>query len=138
MRVLNGTTVTGLAGDATASLSAAGYNAVVSHTAPPHTTTTTIVYATAKQEAAAKQLQALYPGSKIEGGGHGTQLVLTLGDDYAAAHPKAVQSGGAPAGGDSSSSSAPAPLPSAVANNSRTAADDLCSGISAGFGAGTG
>jgi LCP family protein required for cell wall assembly len=138
VRVLNGTAVNGLASDATAALSAAGYNAVVSKLAPPKTPVTTIVYATAKQEPAAKQLQAMYPGSKIEGGGHGTQLVVTVGDDYATAHPKAVQPGSStPAGGDSSSSSA-APLPSAVANNSRTAADALCSGISAGFGAGTG
>jgi LCP family protein required for cell wall assembly len=139
VRVLNGTAVTGLATDATASLSAAGYNAVVSRLNPGNIPVTTIVYATAKQEAAAKQLQLLYPGSKVEGGGHGTQLVVTLGADYAAAHPKAVQSGGTtPSGGDSSSSSPAAPLPTAISNNSRTADDNLCSGITQGFGAGTG
>ena len=44
VRVENGTTVTGLATDATTSLQAQGYNAVVSHTIPPHTAVTTIIY----------------------------------------------------------------------------------------------
>jgi LCP family protein required for cell wall assembly len=141
VRVLNGTTASGLASDVTTSLSAQGYNALLIRTPPPSTSVTTIVYATAKQEAAAKQLATLFPGAKVEGGGHGTQLVLTLGADYAAAHPKAVSGGSTPGGGDSTTpggTTPGAPLPTAIANNSRTADTDICSGITNGFGAGTG
>ncbi|NUP46945.1 MAG: LCP family protein, partial [Catenulispora sp.] len=143
VRVLNSTTAPGLATDATTSLQAHGYNAVVSHTTPPHTAVTTIVYATAKQEAAARQLATLFPGAKVEGGGRGTQLVLTLGDDYSAAHPKvgggpgASPSGsasGSSSGSPSTGSSTPgAPLPSDIAANSRTADQDICSGITNGY-----
>jgi LCP family protein required for cell wall assembly len=145
VRVLNGTSVTGLAGDATTSLQAQGYNAVVSHTVPQHTAVTTIVYGSSREESKARQLATLYPGSKVEAGGYGTQLVLTIGDDYAAAHPKVgggAPTGGAPtsgATGSSSSGSTPnATLPTDIANNSRTADQDICSGITAGYGAGTG
>lgn len=145
VRVLNGTTVTGLAGDATTSLQAQGYNAVVSHTTPPHTAVTTIVYGNSREEAKARQLATLYPGSRVEAGGYGTQLVLTIGDDYAAAHPKGgggAPSSGAPTGGSttapSTGSTSGAPLPTDIANNSRTADQDICSGITAGYGAGTG
>ncbi|GAA1971015.1 LCP family protein [Catenulispora subtropica] len=137
VRVLNGTTTNGLATDVTTSLQAAGYKAVVSTKTPPHAATTTIVYATAKQEAYAKQLATQFPGAKIEGGGYGTQLVLTIGDDYAAAHPKPGGATGTPSGGSTGSptggSTPNAPLPSDIAANSRTADQDLCSGITKGY-----
>ncbi|MFD0631339.1 LCP family protein [Catenulispora yoronensis] len=137
VRVLNSTTAQGLATDATTSLQAQGYNAVVSHTVPAHSTVTTIVYATAKQEAAARQLATLFPGAKVEGGGRGTQLVLTLGDDYATSHPKpgsVSSSGSGTASGSPSGGSTPgAPLPSDIAANSRTADQDICSGITNGY-----
>jgi LytR cell envelope-related transcriptional attenuator len=145
VRVLNGTTTNGLAADVTTSLQAQGYKAVVSTKLPPHTAVTTIVYGTSRQETYAKQLAAQFPGAKVEGGGYGTQLVLTLGDDYAAAHPK-VGSNGAPSSGangsgpgnsptgSSGSSGSPnQPLPSEIAANSRTADQDICSGITQGY-----
>jgi len=85
VRVLNGTTTNGLAADVTTSLQAQGYKAVLSTKLPSHTAVTTIVYGTSRQESYAKQLAAQFPGAKVEGGGYGTQVVLTLGDDYAAA-----------------------------------------------------
>jgi hypothetical protein len=142
VRVENGTTVTGLATDATTSLQAQGYDAVVSHTIPAHTAVTTITYSSSKYEAKAKQLATLYPGAKVVVGGTGAQILVVIGDDYAAAHPKgggASTTGGAP----NSGSTAPATgsggaLPTDIANNSRTADQDICSGITAGYGAGTG
>jgi LCP family protein required for cell wall assembly len=141
--VRNGTTVSGLAADATTSLQAQGYNATTSHTTPPHTAVTTIVYGSSREEDKAKQLATLYPGAKVESGGSGTQIVVTLGDDYAAAHPKGGGAGGntgAPTSGSTSgSSTTPAgTLPTDIANNSRTADQDICSGITEGYGAGTG
>lgn len=142
VRVENGTTVTGLAADATTSLQAQGYDAVVSHTIPAHTAVTTITYSSSRYEAKAKQLATLYPGAKVVEGGTGTAILVVIGDDYAAAHPKgggSSTSGGAPTSG----STAPATgsggtLPTDIANNSRTADQDICSGITAGYGAGTG
>ncbi|ACU76442.1 cell envelope-related transcriptional attenuator [Catenulispora acidiphila DSM 44928] len=141
--VKNGTTVTGLAADVTTSLQAQGYNAETSHVTPPHTAVTTIVYGTSKQKAAAEQLATLYPGAKVAAGTYSTQIVVTLGDDYAAAHPKGGGAGttsGAPASGSTgaSSSGTSGTLPTDIANNSRTADQDICSGITAGYGAGTG
>ncbi|NUR62729.1 MAG: LCP family protein, partial [Catenulispora sp.] len=148
VRVLNGTTTNGLATDVTTSLQADGYKAMVSTKTPAHAAVTTIVYGSVKQEAAAKQLATLFPGAKVEGGGYGTQLVLTVGDDYAAAHPKVGSGPASPSGGPSgsngssgSSSGSPsggsttpgAPLPSDIAANSRTADQDICSGITNGY-----
>jgi hypothetical protein len=143
--VRNGTTTNGLAADTTTSLQAQGYNATFSHTTPPHTAVTTIVYGNSREEAKAHQLATLFPGAKVESGGYGTQLVLTLGDDYAATHQKGgggtTSTGGAPTNGStapSSGSSAGGTLPTDIANNSRTADQDICSGITNGYGAGTG
>jgi hypothetical protein len=141
VRVLNGTTTKGLAVDVTTSLQAAGYKAVVNTKTPPHTAVTTIVYATARQETYAKQLATLFPGAKVEGGGLGTQVVLTVGDDYAAAHPKTSgTTGSSSAGANGSTTGSPsggstpgAPLPSGIAANSRTADQDLCTGITKGY-----
>ena len=149
VRVENGTTVTGLATDATTSLQAQGYDAVLSRVQPPHTAVTTIMYASSRSEAKAKQLATLFPGAKVESGGSGTQILVIVGDDYAAAHPKGTGTGtgatsatsGAPTAGStapSSGSTAAGPLPTDIANNSRTADQDICSGITAGYGAGTG
>jgi hypothetical protein len=112
---------------------------------PPHTAVTTILYGSSKQEAKAKQLATLYPGAKVESGGpYATEIVVNLGDDYAAAHPKPGQgtSTGAPTSGSTApttgSTAAGSTLPTDIANNSRTADQDICSGITAGYGAGTG
>ncbi|MBS2539455.1 LCP family protein [Catenulispora sp. NF23] len=141
--VRNSTTVNGLGGDNVTSLQAQGYNASLSRTVPPHTAVTTILYGSSKDEAKAKQLATLYPGSKVESGGpYASEIVVELGDDYAAAHPKpgAGSSTGAPTSGSTaaSGSSAPGSLPTDIANNSRTADQNICSGITAGYGAGTG
>jgi hypothetical protein len=139
--VKNGTTVGGLAADATTSLQAQGYNAETSHATPAHTAVTTIEYAGSREQAKAKQVAALYPGSKLVVGGYGTQIVVTLGDDYAAAHPKGGGAGttsGAPTSGSTAPAGGGGALPTEIANNSRTADQDICSGITAGYGAGTG
>ncbi|WP_194896368.1 LCP family protein [Catenulispora pinisilvae] len=142
--VRNSTTVNGLGGDNVTALQAQGYNASLSRTVPPHTAVTTILYGSSKDEAKAKQLATLYPGSKVESGGpYASEIVVELGDDYAAAHPKPGAAGstsGAPASGSTapSGSSAPGSLPTDIANNSRTADQNICSGITAGYGAGTG
>jgi len=141
VRVENGTTVTGLATDATTSLQAQGYDAVVSHTIPAHTAVTTITYSSSRYEAKAKQLATLYPGAKVVEGGTGTAILVVIGDDYAAAHPKGGGSGtsGAPTSGSTApNTGSGGTLPTDIANNSRTADQDICSGITAGYGAGTG
>jgi hypothetical protein len=116
---------------------------MTSHTTPPHTAVTTIVYGSSREADKAKQLATLYPGSKVESGGSGTQIVVTLGDDYAAAHPKGGGAGGttgAPTSGSTTggSTTPTGTLPTDIANNSRTADQDICSGITEGYGAGTG
>lgn len=141
VRVLNGTTVTGLASDATAALSAQGYKAVISRADVPDAPVTTIVYAGSKQKAAAEQLATLFPGAKVEAAGRGTQLVLTLGADYAAAHPRVGGSSGSTSASAGTAYSSPGgaspspvtPLPTAIAQNSRTADTDICAGITNGF-----
>jgi LCP family protein required for cell wall assembly len=135
-RVLNGTSVSGLAADATTSLQARGYNAVVSRANTPDIAVTTIVYPSGKQ-AAAQQLATLFPGAAVSAGGSGSQIVVTLGADYATAHHKVGAS--TPSSG-STGASGPgdvSALPTVISNNSRTADQDLCSDITAGFGAGT-
>ena len=142
VRVLNGTAATGLAGNATSTLTAAGYNAVVSKVKPKSTSVTTIVYGSTKSdEAAANQLAALYPGAKTEPGGASSTLVLTLGSDYAAAHGGTATDGGSTGTATPETAGPPvssAPLPADIAKNSRTADSNLCDGIQNGFGAGTG
>ena len=123
VRVLNGTLVTGLAGDTTSSLQARGYNAVLDRTKATAVAVTTIVYPSGKQ-AAAQQLATMFPGAKLVAGGTGTQLVVTVGDDVAASRGKGTAA--APSNGTSS-------LPTAIADNSRTADQDICTGITAGF-----
>jgi LCP family protein required for cell wall assembly len=139
--VRNGTTVNGLAGNVVTAMSAQGYNAEVSRVTTASTAVTTIVYGTSKQKEWADQLAAtLFPGAKVASGGHGTQVIVTLGSDYAAAHPQpgSSVSGSTSSGSSTSGGTTGQPLPTAIANNSRTAADDICSGITQGFGAGTG
>ncbi|WP_194915656.1 LCP family protein [Catenulispora rubra] len=147
VKVENSTTVNGLGADATTALQAQGYDAVLNRTVPTHTAVTTITYPNSRSEAKAKQLATLFPGAKVQAGSYGTQIVLVLGDDYAAAHPKGAGAGttsaksGAPTAGStapSGGSTAAGPLPTDIANNSRTADQDICSGITAGYGAGTG
>jgi LCP family protein required for cell wall assembly len=145
VKVENGTMVTGLGGDATTSLQAQGYDAVLSRVQPAHTTVTTITYPSSRSAAKARQLATLFPGAKVEENSYGTQILVVVGEDYAAAHAKGggatSPTSGAPTAGStapSSGSTAAGPLPTDIANNSRTANQDICSGITAGYGAGTG
>jgi LCP family protein required for cell wall assembly len=129
VKVLNGTSTSGLAGDTTTSLQARGYNAVVSRANTPNIPVTTIVYPSGK-EAAANQLAAYFPGAQLKPGGTGSQIVVTLGADFAAVRTKGVNV--APSSGSSVSA-----LPTDIANNSRTADQDICTGITQGFSGGT-
>ena len=102
VKVQNGTTATGLAGDATTSLQAQGYNAVLSRTNPGNFATTTIIYEPSK-EAEAKQLATLYPGAILKSTGYTSQIVVDLGADYAAAQGKSTSTGGGTTSSSSSS-----------------------------------
>nr|BEK71449.1 hypothetical protein KPHV_86760 [Kitasatospora purpeofusca] len=118
--VLNGTTAPGLAARADEDLRAAGFTVTATGNTPARerSATTVIGYGTG-QESTARQLAALFPGSRLQTR-TGTALVLTLGDDYAAR--PAPTSTPAPGGA----------LPGSVLEQSRTAADDSCGNLSYG------
>ncbi|MFE0460137.1 LCP family protein [Kitasatospora sp. NPDC058965] len=120
VNVYNGTTTKGLTVTASAKLKDAKFTvAGTGNAATQNHDTTVIQYGTTAEAKSAEALAQLFPGASVEKSG-AAGLNVILGKDYAAAN------GGAAAGG---SSAAPAPLPSSIANNARSADDDPCSNL---------
>ncbi|PYC76103.1 transcriptional regulator [Streptomyces tateyamensis] len=118
--VYNGTTTKGLTVTASAKLKDAKFTvAATGNAAAQNHDTTVIQYGTTAEAKSAELLAQVFPGATVEKGST-AGLTVVLGKDYAAAN------GGAPA----ASAAAPAPLPSSIANNARSADDDPCANVS--------
>ncbi|MCX4747875.1 LCP family protein [Kitasatospora sp. NBC_01287] len=124
--VYNGTTTRGLSTTAAAELKAAGFTVAGLANAAAQNHDTTVIQYGATDLTAAQQLARLFPGARLEKGS-AAGLNLVLGKDYA------TTAGGAPSAGAPSAaaaSAAPAPLPSSIADNARSADDDPCANLS--------
>ncbi|MFF1908854.1 LCP family protein [Kitasatospora sp. NPDC058218] len=119
--VYNGTTATGLAAKAAETLKAAKVTVTGVTTAKNTTKATTTVEYGAGQKANAEKVAALFPGAVLTPTS-AAGISLVLGKDYAAANATAA----------TAAPSVPAPLPSEVVNEARSADDDICSNVSYG------
>ncbi|MEV0534349.1 LCP family protein [Kitasatospora sp. NPDC050463] len=119
--VYNGTTAAGLAAKAAETLKTAKVTVTGVTTAKNTTKATTTVEYGAGQKANAEKVAALFPGAVLTPTS-AAGISLVLGKDYAAANATTATAG----------PSVPAPLPSEVVNEARSADDDICSNVSYG------
>ncbi|MFB7472328.1 LCP family protein [Kitasatospora sp. NPDC056184] len=128
VKVYNGTTVNGLGAKAGEALKAAQFTVgLVTQAKTTNKLTTTIEYG-AGQKANAEKVAELFPGATltpISAAG----LNVVLGKDYADAG-----GGAATAPGASAAPAAPAPLPTSVTEEARSADDDICANTTYGSG----
>ncbi|MFE6750084.1 LCP family protein [Kitasatospora purpeofusca] len=124
--VFNGTTVNGLGAKAGEALKAAQFTVTgVNQAKSTNKLTTTIEYG-AGQKANAEKVAALFPGATLTST-TAAGISVVLGKDYADANGGAgTATPGTPA--------APAPLPSSVTEEARSADDDICANTSYGSG----
>ncbi len=117
--VYNGTTVTGLAAKAADTLRNDNFTVTGTAVASAQDHATTLIEYGAGHLQGAQELARAFPGAKLEQTA-ASGINLVLGQDYAA--------------GSGSSSSAPAPtaVPTSVADQARSAADNPCSNLSYG------
>ena len=130
--VYNGTRTVGLPAKASATLQAAGFTVTRTADASSTSHATTVVEYGPGMKAGADKVAALFPGatttvSKSAG------ISLVLGKDYAAANGPASSAPGSAASG-SVTPSVPAPLPSSVTADARSADDDICANTTYGTG----
>ncbi|MFF2039548.1 LCP family protein [Kitasatospora sp. NPDC058170] len=121
--VYNGTTASGLAAKAAETLKAAKVTVTGVTTAKNTNKATTTVEYGSGQKANAEKVAAMFPGSTLTPTS-AAGISLVLGKDYAAANATTAAAPGTPA--------APAPLPTEVVNEARSADDDICSNVSYG------
>ncbi|MGW6919216.1 LCP family protein [Kitasatospora sp. NPDC054939] len=115
--VYNGTTANGLAAKAAESLKAAKFTVTgVAGAKSTNRATTTVEYG-AGQKAGAEKVAALFPGATLSPTS-AAGISLVLGKDYADAGAATPE--------------APAPLPTEVVAEARSADDDICSNVSYG------
>ncbi|MFD9597473.1 LCP family protein [Kitasatospora sp. NPDC086009] len=119
--VYNGTTVTGLAAKAAETLKTNKVTVTGTTTAKNTNKATTTVEYGSGQKANAERIAAMFPGAQLTPTS-AAGISLVLGKDYAAANPAAT--GATP--------NVPAPLPTEVVNEARSADDDICSNVSYG------
>lgn len=121
--VYNGTVTPGLAGRASDMLKAQGFTVTAAGTAKVQDQTTTLVeYAAGKAEQA-KTVAAAFPGAQVRQTDGVTGIRVVLGADYAATGPKAS---GSP------TAAAPTSVPPKVADDARSADEDVCADLSYG------
>ncbi|KDN84292.1 LCP family protein [Kitasatospora cheerisanensis] len=120
--VYNGTTTGGLGTKASATLKAANFTVTMTANAANQNHATTVVQYGSGQKANAQAVAALFPGATIEAGS-AAGISLVLGKDYAAT------AGGTATGGGAAD---PGPVSTSVANDARSADDDVCSNVSYG------
>ncbi|MDH6703864.1 LCP family protein required for cell wall assembly [Kitasatospora sp. MAA19] len=136
--VYNGTINNGLAGKATEQLKAAKFAATTAGQAASTKYRTTMVEYGAGQKANAEKVAALFPGASVEAG-NSPGVTLIVGKDFAAANggtaPGAGGTTGAAASGTATGApTPPAPLPTTVTNDARSADDDICANTTYGSG----
>ncbi|MER7705300.1 LCP family protein [Kitasatospora sp. NPDC097605] len=125
--VYSGTPGTGLATKAAEQLKAAKFTATAVGPAKNLKYTTTMVQYGSGQKANAEKVAALFPGAVVESGSS-AGITVIVGKDFAAANGAAASP--STAGGSSAAPATPAPLPSSVTDEARSADDDICEKIS--------
>ncbi|MFD6325282.1 LCP family protein [Streptomyces sp. NPDC058442] len=117
--VYNGTTLGGLAAEAAATLTDHGFTVTGTANARSRQHTTTVIQYGTGLRSQATTVAKLFPGSELEAiGGSGVNVVVGASSATAA----------------SSAPAAPATVPGSVADDARSADDDLCSNLSYGSG----
>ncbi|MFJ9951459.1 LCP family protein [Kitasatospora sp. NPDC091207] len=119
--VYNGTTAAGLAAKAAETLKTAKVTVTGVSTAKNTAKATTTVEYGAGQKANAEKVAALFPGAVLTPTS-AAGISLVLGKDYAAANATAT----------TTAPNVPAPLPSEVVKEARSADDDICDNVSYG------
>ncbi|MFF8771408.1 LCP family protein [Kitasatospora sp. NPDC015120] len=128
VKVFNGTTVNGLGAKAGEALKAAQFTVgSVNQAKNTNKLTTTVEYG-AGQKANAEKVAELFPGATLTPTS-AAGISVVLGKDYADAN------GGAAAGTTAPGApAAPAPLPTSVTDDARSADDDICANTTYGSG----
>ncbi|MFE6871969.1 LCP family protein [Kitasatospora sp. NPDC057692] len=129
--VLTGTAAAGMAGKATEQLKAAKFNATATGRADSTKYTTTMVRYGSGQKANAEKVAALFPGAVVESG-TAPGLTVIVGQDFAAANGATAAAGSTSAA--PSTPGTPAPLPSSVTADARSADDNICDNTTYGSG----
>ncbi|MEU8515476.1 LCP family protein [Kitasatospora sp. NPDC048722] len=131
--VYNGTITNGLAGKATEQLKAAKFSATTAGQAASTKYKTTTIEYSASQKANAEKVAALFPGASLEpSSSRGISVIV--GQDFASANGAAPAPGSTPAAGAPGTPGSPAPLPTTVTNDARSADDDICANTTYGSG----
>ncbi|MFE7489278.1 LCP family protein [Kitasatospora sp. NPDC057541] len=132
--VLTGTTATGMAGKAAEQLKAAKFTATAGGRADNTKYTTTMVQYGSGQKANAEKVAAVFPGAIVEPGTSAGVTVI-VGKDFAAANgATATTSAAASSSATPSAPGTPAPLPTSVTGDARSADDDICANTTYGSG----
>ncbi|WSC93292.1 LCP family protein [Streptomyces sp. NBC_01754] len=123
--VYNGTTVEGLAAEAAASLTDHGFTVTGTGNASSREHSTTVVQYGTGLRSRAETVAELFPGARLEPVG-GSAVNVVVGASYTA--------GGASAAPGTGVEPAPTAAPDSVADDARSADDDLCADLSYGTG----
>ncbi|MFI8080226.1 LCP family protein [Kitasatospora sp. NPDC086009] len=130
--VYNGTTTTGLDGKASEALKAAKFTATKAGPAASTKYATTMIEYGSGQKANAEKVAELFPGATVEAA-KSAGITVIVGKDFAAANGGgAAAPGTAAAPGAAAAPSVPAPLPTSVTNDARSADEDICADVSYG------
>ncbi|MEU6231579.1 LCP family protein [Kitasatospora sp. NPDC047058] len=129
--VYNGTTTKGAGDKASEVLKAAKFTATKAGNAASLKYTTTMVEYGSGQKANAEKVAALFPGATVEAGSS-PGITLIVGKDFAAANAGGAAAPGTAGAAGGASAAAPAPLPTSVTGDARSADDDICSNVSYG------
>ncbi|MFF1792998.1 LytR C-terminal domain-containing protein, partial [Kitasatospora sp. NPDC058263] len=126
--VYNGTTTTGLDGKASEALKAAKFTATKAGPAASTKYATTMIEYGSGQKANAEKVAELFPGATVEAA-KSAGITVIVGKDFAAANGGAAAAPGTAA---AAAPSVPAPLPTSVTNDARSADEDICADVSYG------
>ncbi len=130
--VVNGTKAAGLASRTAETLRAKGYRDVVADVSVGSRLITEIDYGP-DARATAEELAASYPGARLVPDTATEGVVITLGRDALPDTPADGATGGPKAAtGAAAPSAIPSTIPTGIADNSRSAATDLCSDLTFG------
>ncbi|WP_380278027.1 LCP family protein [Kitasatospora purpeofusca] len=123
--VYSGTPAGGMATKAAEQLKAAKFTATAVGPAKSLKYTTTMVQYGSGQKANAEKVAAMFPGATVEPG-TSPGVTVIVGKDFAAANGAAATGTGGSLTAAPSTPGTPAPLPTSVTNEARSADDDIC------------
>ncbi|MFE2939220.1 LCP family protein [Streptomyces sp. NPDC059255] len=130
--VYNGTTVTGLAAQASRTLTDHDFTVTGTATASSQDHTTTVIEYGAGLEDRARTVARLFPGAAVTPVSTTSGIDVVLGTSYADAPADGTGDGSGDGTGTSASAPGSSSVPSAVADDARSADDDPCSNLSYG------